>query len=293
MDEFSPKIRALIDRTRADDDPSGQDRERVRHKLALAAAPLVGTVSASLVAKSAAAATGVKAAGFGVAALAKWTTGVALVVAVGAGAYQTMELSKNRSPGSGRSDGAEISEAVAPRKPAAEREGSRTAEEVNPGPSPDALSKGVGPENVAIAGVNRGASGQGSPSPMAVQSAGEKRRSDAAPSVGAGSTGSARSEVDLLALAQSKLTRGQAAEALQLVDAHRREFPKSALGAERIAVQVLALCQLGRTGEAERGLSEFERIAPSSPLQPRLLASCAGAERRAHDSNTIPPLTGN
>jgi hypothetical protein len=277
MDEFSPKIRALIEQARAADEPSARDRARVRGKLAVSAASLVGTVGASLAAKSAAAATGAKAAGLGVAALAKWTAGLVVAVAVGAGTYQVVT-----SPESGAASGAPSESSLSSEK-ATRGEPRVVMEEVSPKkevaatPFPSVSpprhlppSRGAGEGNRKATAPERGG-------PIVAEEAGEKPRS----------------EVESLARAQGKLARGQAAEALELVLAHRREFPRSALSAERLAVQVLALCQLGRTLEAERAFEEFERLAPSSPLGPRLLASCAGVSRRSHDSDTIPPLTGN
>jgi hypothetical protein len=77
-------------------------------------------------------------------------------------------------------------------------------------------------------------------------------------------------ELGTLREAHAALRAGRAADALALVDAMKG----SALGPERTATRVLALCALGRAdarGAAEKFLAEH----PSSPLSPRVRAACA------------------
>lgn len=83
-------------------------------------------------------------------------------------------------------------------------------------------------------------------------------------------------ELALLQDAQRTLASGDARGALASLDAHARRFPNGALAAERSGARVFALCQLGKTGEAVEVARAFLRSAPTSPLVPRILASCAG-----------------
>jgi hypothetical protein len=84
-------------------------------------------------------------------------------------------------------------------------------------------------------------------------------------------------EAELLAAVQAKLAANEPAGALELLDAHEREYPGGALAQERAAARVLALCQAGQTELARRHAIEFLRIAPRSPLVPRIKRSCAFA----------------
>jgi hypothetical protein len=83
-------------------------------------------------------------------------------------------------------------------------------------------------------------------------------------------------ELDLLGTAQRELAAGRAEQALTWLGEHERRFPSGALRGERLAARVFALCALGRADEARRVTREFERVAPGSPLTPRVLASCGG-----------------
>jgi hypothetical protein len=67
--------------------------------------------------------------------------------------------------------------------------------------------------------------------------------------------------------------------AIDLLDRYTDECPKARFMPERDALRILALCGLGRVDEARAGASRFRAVWPSSPLQPRLDASCAGAPR--------------
>ncbi len=69
---------------------------------------------------------------------------------------------------------------------------------------------------------------------------------------------------------------GSAFDALARLSEHERLFPSGALRSERLAARVFALCALGRSAEARLVTREFERVAPGSPLTPRVLASCGG-----------------
>jgi len=90
-------------------------------------------------------------------------------------------------------------------------------------------------------------------------------------------------ETRLLQAAQRELARKNASAALALLDEHAARFPRGVLAQERSAARVLALCDLGRSGDARRAAEAFVRSSPQSPLIPRLRASCAFVEPAVHD----------
>jgi hypothetical protein len=103
-----------------------------------------------------------------------------------------------------------------------------------------------------------------------------------------------QAEAELLARASSAIGSGRAAQALELLDRHEREYADGALAEERAAARVLALCAAGRTDEARRLGEQFLRRAPRSPLVPRVRASCAfGAAKAAFDSETETSTAGH
>jgi hypothetical protein len=82
-------------------------------------------------------------------------------------------------------------------------------------------------------------------------------------------------EVSILSRAETELHAGRPASALELLDEHRRKFPRGALVQERIAARVQALCALGRTSEAESELARLKRVSPDSPQEARAREACA------------------
>jgi hypothetical protein len=84
-------------------------------------------------------------------------------------------------------------------------------------------------------------------------------------------------EVALLARATKALRAGNAARALNALDAHRRNFPLGALVEERRAATAQALCMLGHVRE---GRAEQAQLPPSSPAASRAKEVCDAAEER-------------
>jgi outer membrane protein assembly factor BamD (BamD/ComL family) len=84
-------------------------------------------------------------------------------------------------------------------------------------------------------------------------------------------------EVLLLGEAHAAIRNGQAEHALALLDEHSRRFPRGALGEEREASRVTALCALGRVAEARAAADRFLRVSPLSPHAGRVRASCGGS----------------
>jgi hypothetical protein len=81
-------------------------------------------------------------------------------------------------------------------------------------------------------------------------------------------------EVRMLRDARTALDRGDAVQALRLLDAHETRFQRGTLYEERLATRVQALCALGRVDGARSTAQELERAAPRSPHLPRVRASC-------------------
>jgi hypothetical protein len=90
-------------------------------------------------------------------------------------------------------------------------------------------------------------------------------------------SGDVAAEVLVLREAHAAMRGGQAARALALLDEHARRFPKGALGEERDAARVAALCALGRVAEARAAADRFLRASPVSPHAGRVRASCGGS----------------
>ena len=78
-------------------------------------------------------------------------------------------------------------------------------------------------------------------------------------------------EVALLSRATSDLHGGRAAEALKVLDEHRRQVPHGLLAEERRAARAQALCALGRMSEAQ---AELDRLTPQSPAAARARQVC-------------------
>jgi hypothetical protein len=81
-------------------------------------------------------------------------------------------------------------------------------------------------------------------------------------------------EVNMLRAARAALDRGEAGQALRLLDAHETRFQHGTLYEERLATRVLSLCALGRIEAARFTAQELEHAAPRSPHLPRVRASC-------------------
>lgn len=82
-------------------------------------------------------------------------------------------------------------------------------------------------------------------------------------------------ELVLLRRAKAAVDRGDADEALALLDRHEKTYPNGILAEERGATRVLALCSAGRTREAKTSASDFLAKYPHSPSAVRVRGSCA------------------
>ena len=79
-------------------------------------------------------------------------------------------------------------------------------------------------------------------------------------------------QVRTLAHARAALRRGQAAEALGVLEENAAVFRQGALREEFLAARVRCLRELGRDTEASDAARDFESEMPSSPLVPKVTA---------------------
>ncbi len=86
--------------------------------------------------------------------------------------------------------------------------------------------------------------------------------------------GDLSAETALIASAQAATNRGQAARALELLDEYDRRFERGALGEERAAARVFALCSAGRHAAARTEAARFLARWPRSPQAPRVGQAC-------------------
>jgi len=88
--------------------------------------------------------------------------------------------------------------------------------------------------------------------------------------------GSLEIEAKILREARAARLAGAAGRSLSLVTEHATRFPNGALAPERDAERISALCALGRRGEAQTHIADFELRWTSSPLLERVRAACRG-----------------
>jgi hypothetical protein len=81
-------------------------------------------------------------------------------------------------------------------------------------------------------------------------------------------------EVAMIEGARAGLERGDDVRALQILDAHGREFPAGTLREEQLALRARALCALGRIDEGRRDVLRLAARAPESPHLKRSRAAC-------------------
>lgn len=126
-------------------------------------------------------------------------------------------------------------------------------------------------------------SSSSSPSPSSSSSSSSSSSPSSAPSSGASSGPTARA-LDLGRFAEETalLQRIRAASrdadyprALGLAEDHARRFPGGALGPERQALRIAALCHLGRHAEARAQATAWTRSHPHDALAPEIRHGCA------------------
>jgi len=307
MRPLEDEERALLELARDADDPSDEDRARVRAALAqrLGAVAGLGTAAgaglAASVGSSAKAAVAVTGAGGGVGAaatsgavaggtLAVKLIGVAVVAAsaVGGGAaavhharHTPVALTAPAHSITHRRHASDLPLPLAQgglegRGEGQPLSGAVRAEDVpHPAPAAPASPRGRGKDLPLPLGQG-GLEGRGEGQPPALPPAHSAHRASITPSLP--STPSRPTlptladEARLVHEGVAALRAGEASRALTLFDAHAALYPRGALAEERAAERVLALADLGRAAEARAAADEFLRAHPASPLAARVRA---------------------
>jgi len=247
MDDLSPNTRALLDAARSFDDPTDEDRNRVRAgvMLRIGSVAAIGTAAITAAKSSSAAASAAP-------LIASTTTifsgmiakvGVAVVLAgaVASGAYVALRPAHSTPVVAMASH----STVVAPATPA------------------------VAP---ALAATD--------PAPAGVDPA-DLPTDDAKPSLS--HLGHARSadlegEMKLLRTADAALRRGDSAAALAALNKHAALYPTGALSQEREGVRAIALCSGGSLSQGQSAAQRFLAHAAKSPLASRIRSACSLGE---------------
>lgn len=101
-----------------------------------------------------------------------------------------------------------------------------------------------------------------------------RQRESPTPPTAAGAADGLRAETEALRLAQQALRDEMPQQALSLLDEQDLRLRNGQLRQERAAARVLALCQVGRVGEARAQALRFERLWPRSALLGRIRSAC-------------------
>lgn len=255
MSELGPEARSILEGGRSGDDPTPEDRARIRASVMRAIAA-GGALGAATVASEATAAGGLS---------LGWKVLAVLVVvgAVGAGTIATRQQASAPVQAS-------VATVVGSPEPPVVRAPSLPVDvAAPPAPSPPAAETTAAPSAPARAAVPR----QQQPQEPRVAA---EPASPAAPATAGPSPppDTLAAETQRLREAHGALTGGEASRALALLDEESAAGPQ--LREERAAARVLVLCQLGRVDEARLLAARFLAESPRSPLADRVRASCAG-----------------
>jgi hypothetical protein len=267
MTDLGSTERRLLRALRAADEPSDDDRARVRARVLLKVAAASGVASAlattaanapgaaaaaGTAAGTASVAPGAAATATGLAGFAagSWKIGAAIVTMVGAvGGAAWVAQSPQADP----------SASVAPQSAAHTRQ-----QPTKPAPPPAETAAEVEPESAAPSSAQKPRS--------------RARSADPAPSANS-KPDEFDSELALLTDAQRALKQGDAERALAALNEHASEHPDGALARERAGIRAVALCESGKTAEGKREARRFLSRNPKSPLAVRVRAACLDAKK--------------
>jgi hypothetical protein len=250
VSDLSPEAQELLRQARAAFSPD-------EGRLAAVRAELKAELGASLNAPPSAASSA-GGAGFKALAAAGWSTGHIVIAAVAIGAIGAGALAI--WPSTSRPPTPALTDRSTQLQPVSAPAAAPLAEPIAPSTLPNStLSPPEEP-------------------PLPLRAAPRARaKSEAPPAVRtapASATDSLAEEVHMLRDARSALDRGDAAQALRLLDAHEARFRRGTLHEERLATRVQALCALGHADRARAVAQELQRAAPRSPHLARVRASC-------------------
>ena len=285
MSKLGPKARSILDAGRAGDDPTPEDRARVKRALmrSIAAGGALGATSTVGAAAKGAAVVGAVGQATSLGLGAKLLGVVVLVGAASTGVF----LERGRNPVSPPPHTSTINAPPVNVAPA-----TTAPIEARPASPIDTASTNADPPIVAPALVAGGRVGEPAaverpgvavpptrPLPRAAgsdrseDSPSERPREQAPVDVVVPAEDPLAAETRHLREAHGALQSGDPKKALALLD----EPQGGQLGQERAAARVLALCQLGRGEEAESARAAFLREHPRSPLADRVRNGCSNA----------------
>lgn len=281
MSPLDPRARGMIADAEGTDDPSAEDRGRVRARLVAKLGVTAFGVAAATTAKAAGA--GATAAGGG-GAMAKVVAVVGFVAVLGAGIVVSRQSESRRehpeqahplSTASAQALGSGI--AKAPSSSDEANEGHPRSEPLAagaPGAVPGSSNAGTG-DPLSHPGRNAPRTGSGAP-PMPLS-----RANGSAP---VSSTGTASSklpsddpgdgEAALLRKADAAIDAGNGVAALAFLESHAKQYPSGVLATQRDAARVEAMCTVGRVPAARDAAEAFLASHPRSSRAERIRRAC-------------------
>jgi len=251
MSELGPGERRLIAALRSADEPSDQDRERVRGSVLakLAVGSGIATTATTAQATTAAAAAGNSSGALALLA-AHWKAALTVALVGTTGAVGTWWIAQ--SPATSAVDPAAVEAPRAQPPPSAHQPSSTVAdhpsERQNKAPS--------------------------LPAPEVDTPGSAARKPKAARTQPINNGASLDQEVRLLGRAQHAMKQGDAKRALQLLEQHAAEHPSGVLSQERAGVRAVALCRAGQLSQGRAAAKRFLAQSPDSPLAARIRAAC-------------------
>ena len=250
MDELSPNTRALLDAARSFDDPTDEDRDRVRAgvMLRVGSVAAIGTAAITAAKSSSAAASAVPLIANSLTSttifsgmVAKIGVAVVLAGAVASGAYVALRPAHS-APVAAMTSHAPV---AAPATPVV----------APPLAATDPAPVGVDPADLPTDDAK--------PNPS---HPGHARSADL------------EGEMKLLRAADAALRRGDSAAALAALNKHAALYPTGVLSQEREGVRAIALCSGGSLSQGQSAAQRFLAHAAKSPLASRIRSACSLGE---------------
>ncbi len=267
MSVLSPETRAFLDAAARGDEPSAEDRMRMRRKLTadlgtaalatttLAIAAQATATTAGSLSTAASLAAGKASASASVGLLGKIALAAALAGAV---STTTMVIVRSTQVEGGKPSSVEHRGRVA-----------QAAEQPSPAPR-EAVVAPLPPSTEPLEPSDKTLVPESVAPRIAGQS--EHVRKPLTASAPEQPVANMAEELVLLRQAQIALREGRAADALSISTDHGTRFPQGALREERSAVEMLARCAQGSASDAQ--LASFLEASPESPLKARVREAC-------------------
>lgn len=276
MSELGPEARSILEAGRAGDDPTGDDRARVRGALMRAIAAGSAIAAVSTVSEGAAVAATSKVGGLATGGLAwKLAGGAAILGAILAG------IALSRGSPEAPAQVANAPSAITPISPSA-AEAPSLPQVATASPPPTGLQALLrSPDEDPLRAAEPMKQGPSRAAPAPPLASADCRAASPKPSASAVVAAPAvpaedplEAENRLLREAHGALQKGDADKALALLDERAEGNAGGQLREERAAARVLALCKAGRGAEARARAAEFLRANPRSPHADRVRGAC-------------------